>query len=68
MGFPECSVDGITIVRPLRSFKRDDPRPNGFKTVLMFFYFKYYSVRKVSDLFFYENLVDYKEARLHEAT
>ena len=28
----------------------------------------YYSIIKVSDLFFCENLVDYNEARLHEAT
>jgi hypothetical protein len=27
-----------------------------------------HSVRKVSDIFFYKNLVDFTEARLHEAT
>ena len=28
----------------------------------------YYSVRKVSDLSFCENLVDFNEARMHETT
>ena len=37
-------------------------------TVIIITVAAYYSVRKASDLIFCENLVDFNEARLHEAT